>query len=349
MRDTPLLSRLFPTIAALGAALVPQVCSAVKIMPPKADVGHVPVGAIAEASLRIYWGNHEVTTTDPEITLPEWVSLKSTTTGLHERQMLDDYTELVLKFDTSVAAMHDGEIQVRYGLQKAAVPVAVSVTAPKPGRPSVLVAGSPFCVFSTDKDTDFDAWRELVKSSELNVNYLHVFHNGPTFPGLDLARFDVIVLHAAGLSWVAENEVQALQTFVAEGGRLVLAANAFLQGTVDKANSLTAPHGILMFDTELRTGDATYQTPVADDDGIRKHPLTENVNKPTFFRGSPLVVTAPNAELLAVAGMSDGYVARARFGRGEFVVIGHSLICSWVQDTSDNRTFMKNLLTLPVE
>lgn len=335
-------------ILAFSISLVHAATSCgVEIQPPKIDIGQVREGAIAEASVRVYWGNLKVREEAPTIEVPAGVTLKETSTDVHNRSTPSDYTELILSFDTKTPAMHNGEIHVQYGSQEATIPVACVVAERAVGGLQVLVADTPFTVFFTSDDSDFDAWRELVRTTATNVNYLHVPHKGPTFGDLTLSRYHVILLHVGGLFGLTDEELIRLDTFVADGGRCVLAANAFMQGSPERVNSLSAPHGIRMFDTEA-AGD--YQRHLSQGEQILRSPLTREVGKLTFFRGSPIIVTDPaKAQLIAVDRNGDGFIASARHGKGEYIVISNSLICSWVQDESDNGIFMRNLMSVPVQ
>ncbi len=325
-------------------------CRGVELSPLKIDVGEVKTGAIAEAGIRVYWGNVIARSEAATVDLPEWVKLLESSNGVQEFNAGNkDYTELILSIDTTAQGEFSGEIKVLYGAQEAVVPVSAAVVAHNPQRKNlrVLLAGSPFEPFATREDSYFDPWRELVRESGADVSYRYVAQNGSVLGETDISQYDVILLAIGGILNLSDAETEKLDLFVVQGGRLILAPQRFMVGTVDRVNTLVEPLGITVFDTEARGG---YHNDVVTGAGIAQSYLTAGVDRLKFFRGSPVAITdATTASILAFdPSGTGGFLARTVHGSGEVIVIAQSLICRWVGDSPGNGKLMQNLLTLPV-
>src|SRR5262249_2018021 len=114
-----------------------------------------------------------------------------------------------------------------------------------------LVVSSPFSAYATSNSSDFAPWHEIVKNAKLNADYWLAGGRGSPLRSKDLSEFDVIFLQDEGLAFMQKRDVENLHKFLADGGRVVVAASRFFQGTVERANELICPYGLQMVDSEL--------------------------------------------------------------------------------------------------
>lgn len=322
-----------------------------ELQPDRIDVGVVHMGATVEASAIVFWGNPKARDMQPEITSPEFVTLGSTATAVRENYKgagPSDYTEFFVAIKTDRAGEFEERIRITYGPQSAEIPVKANVVARVAGQPRVLIAETPFERYSTSESAHFNTWRAIVESSGTDVSYLSVPKRGPVLRDGDLSQYRVILLGETGLLYLSPVEVSRLEQFVRAGGRLIVAANHSIVGTMPAANKVLQRFGLEMSDTEdLRGGEV-----VVDANTISAHDLMLGVTRLTFRRASPISVADPQvATLLATTSVDAqaGFVALARFEQGEVVALGQALWWSWVNaEQSDNARFVQNLLNMPV-
>jgi len=138
------------------------------------------------------------------------------------------------------------------------------------------------------------------------------------------------------------DEISRLGSFVEKGGRLILACNAFMVGSVASANQILTNCGMRVLDRDY--GSHITVTNIAADR------LTRDVQRVEFHRASLIQITdTSKAKALALAPDGEGgfvAVSRSRAG-GEIVVLTSSLWWSWLdkfKTTSDNTQLMRNLL-----
>jgi len=137
-------------------------------------------------------------------------------------------------------------------------------------------------------------------------------------------------------------QTEQVRKFVAGGGRLILAANAFYVPTVRKANTVLSSYGLQIIDRDA--GQAVTNSRVVSD------LLTRGVRAVDFHRPSQIDVTDLSQGKLLVESEDGqgGYVAISRqTPRGEVIVLTQSLWWTWIRSDpakADNRLLLENLL-----
>ena len=158
-----------------------------------------------------------------------------------------------------------------------------------------------------------------------------------------LESFATLLLAESCLSGLDNSDVARVRAFAAKGGRVVLACNAFMVGTVSKANAILEGHGLKVVDQDYGR-DVTVTNLVSDK-------MTVGVRKLEFFRPSLVQVVDPaKGKALAIPPSGvGGLVAVSRVeGGGEIVVLGASMWWGWLHEfesRSDNVGMMRNLLS----
>ncbi|MFN0053805.1 MAG: hypothetical protein ACKV0T_16620 [Planctomycetales bacterium] len=260
--------------------------------------------------------------------------------------------DVIIALNTDRAAEYQGTIRVALGDEVIEVPVTASVLAQEPGLSRVLLVDTPIQRYSTDDASVFNPWLELVKRAKLDPHYLEIERGRPVLRELDLTKFDVVLIWGDGLFSATATDFDKLRGFVDSGGRCIVAANHFFQGSVARANEFIVPFGLRMKDEEPPGVPAVTVT-VAQD-WLAKHLLTQGVGNLKFFRPSPIAVEdEAHAELLVTAPLfpGHGFAAVAHSGRGEVVVLGISLWSYWIasemESGADNAVMLGNLLAKP--
>ncbi|MFN0053804.1 MAG: hypothetical protein ACKV0T_16615 [Planctomycetales bacterium] len=317
--------------------------------PDHLTLGTLRVGATAEASLRFFFAGDDTAGLQVIAQPPPFARITQTRLSTETYGNLGTFVvcDVILALDTTRAGELRGEVRIAIGDQVAEAPVAASLLPDEPGLSRVLLVETPFERFATNDASLFKPWLELVKTARLSPSYLEVEPGGPVLRNLDLAKFDVVLLSGTGLFYATPADFQKLSAFVQAGGRVVVAANHFFQGTVGKANEFTVPFGLRMNDEEPRESGAITVEQV----DIVPHRFSNGVKTHKFFRPSPIAVEDPaQAELLIVAPPfpDHGFAAVARSGQGEVVLLGASLWWNWLssEQTSDadNAVWLGNVL-----
>ncbi len=322
-----------------------------KTSPDRLSLGIVRVGATVEASVRVFEAGDD-TAGVPFAVVP-FPFLRVTQTRLGTQAFGDRgkfrTLDIMLSIDTAREAEYEGFLEVRLGEEHFVVPVTADVRAPEPDQARVLVLESPFSRFSTDDATLFNPWLELVKSTNIDVHYFHVDRSDSVLRETKLSEFDVVLLSGEALIFARPLDFTRLTRFMEDGGRVIVAANHFMMGSVGKANELLEPNGLRMEDVEPRESQVDI-----DESGIADDPLTAKVKSVKVFRPSPIAVTDEDAARILVACPpfpEKGFVAVAKVGNGELVVLGASLWWNWIaseqEKGADNAALLKNLLTEP--
>ena len=246
------------------------------------------------------------------------------------------FVTLDMTVDTSVPGQYAGEVEVTMKRRRATFPVRVTVREKPPDTPELLVASSPFEFYATEHGSDFEATAGLMASLPLRVNYLQ---NLPS----QLEPYRVILLADSTLVKVNVDEISRLRSFVENGGRLILACNAFMSRSVPRANEIIAGYGMEVVDDDF----GRYVT-VTD---LAPHRLTREVQRVEFHRPSLIQIT-DSSKAKALARAPDGkggFVAVSGLNTGgEFVVLTSSLWWHWLhtfKTNSDNAQLMRNILT----
>jgi hypothetical protein len=323
-----------------------------KAQPDRLSLGEVRVGATVEASLRVFADGQDTTGLAVKVEPPPFVRVKNVTLGTQSFGQfgIKVFCDVSLAIDTRRAGEHSGAVDVEVAGLKVKAPVSVTVLVREAGRTRVLVVETPFDKFSTSDGTHFATWLGIVKAARLDVDYWDVTPGQAVLRDKDLTEFDVILLAETGLIYLQEPDVERLKKFVDQGGRVVVAANAFYVGTVAKANEILIPYGLRMNATEPLLGEK-FVLKGAD---IVADALTDGVKQVNLFRTSPTAVTDPDkGKVLVVDPVvgEAGFLAVGRSRKGEVVALGVSLWWSWIGDEraggSDNARLLQNLVTKP--
>ncbi len=339
-------------IAAFGLLLLamPLFAGPLTPQPDRMAFGRVNVGAVAEGSVMVITDGKDATGLAVKIEPPPFVRI--------DRIRIDqqDYGEqkkvrcgFEIHLDTRKAGELKGDISIEFAGGKHALPVTATVAAPQKGQTRVLIVESPFQMYSTGDAKVFTRWLDLVKSANLDVQYWLAHADQPVLRGSTLENFDVVLLSEGGLFRLQDEDRKRLRRFVELGGRLIIGANAFMVGSVERANALVAPYGMKLHDEEQPFGRNAVPIPkerlVAD-------PLTKDVASLFFFRPSPISITnAKKAKLLTHFDDNVGVVAVARLDPGEVILLGDSMWWLWIsqQQISDNAKMLRLMLTKPAK
>lgn len=228
-----------------------------------------------------------------------------------------------------------GAVRLRLDQREAALPIRVRVTGmPRVGR-KLLIAETPYQSDATADGSMFDATARMLSELERGVDCRHALPE-------QLADYAALLLAESCLVRLSDVEVARVRQFAAQGGRVILACDAFMRGTVATANAILEDHGLQVLDTDY--GREVTVTNVAPD------ALTTGVRKLEFFRPSLVQVVDPaRGKALAIAPAKEGaLVAVSRLeGGGEIVVLGESMWWNWIhkfETRSDNARMLRNLL-----
>ena len=318
--------------------------------PNRLPLGSVQAGATVEAGVRVVFvGEHAP---DAKVTpqAPSWVHIKRINTS---SQLWGDLGEcLICDVSVSIDSSRVGEFRGKIGLlggnELADVPVSIKVGERAAGMARVLVVPTPFHGASTEDTAVFLPWLELVERAQLDVHYLDIDREQPVLRDLDLSRFDVVLMDGGGLFFARAEDFERLSKFARAGGRVVVGADHFMQGSVPKANEFVTPFGLKVEDRE--NGGMVQ----VEKSGIAAHELTDGIEKLGFFRASPLFVTDTAKARILVwspdpAEDEAGYVALAQVDRGEVILLGSSLWWLWIareaKSEPQNARLLRNLLT----
>jgi hypothetical protein len=250
-----------------------------------------------------------------------------------------------LRLVTRQAGEFDGVVTIRLSAHDRddhvlSIPVKATVR-PQPARWKVLITQSPFDRYSTEDGSHFAALADLtarLADQGVQIDFLQQIPKS-------LKSYDVVLLAGDSLAGLHRRAHPRIEEFVAGGGRLVLAANAFFMGTSSNANLLLAPHGLRM---ENRDAGRQLQT-----SQIHPDPLTAGISELSFFRPSRIRVTNPGrARILAAmeGETNSGFLAVSRGTEGgEVALLADSLWWLWIQSEGgrggiQNSRLLENLL-----
>jgi len=322
--------------AFLTAALTAQAAPKVR---PAVDLGSLAVGAVVEASFGVYWDDAALAKATAEVLTPKAVKILRVSTRSYVDRAL---TTVEFAVDTAAPVGIDDVFTLRCGTEAATVPLRAEVRALPSGGSRVLVAETPFETFSSDDPQTFEAWRQIVASARLDVDYRLVQAGRSTFDVGSLARVDVVLAGEGALLRLDDLQVAKLQGFVCGGGRLIVCADAFYQGTVRGANRIAEA-----FDLEIADRESTASGQV-DAAGLAKHPLTVGVDTIEVTRPSPVLLGDGSRGILLATFATPSeqpFVAMATTASGgEIVVIGDSLWWNTANQSPGFARLLRNLL-----
>jgi hypothetical protein len=325
------------------------------VQPDRLTLGEVYVGSTVEASVRLFFADTDSSDARLLVKPPQTIRVKWSEVGKQSYGSSGTFKvcDICVAVDTKAPGRRTGTILVKLGDSHNSIPVDVTILPADLGRTKVLVVATPIQRFSSSSAKTFEPWLNIVKSARLNVSSLDARRNEPVLHDPDLSDYDVILVGCDGLYWLSDGEIEKLQEFVRHGGRLIVPANFFYRGTVERANKILKPFGLSMSDSESPgLGGEEVKPPQ-----ITADPLTKGVRSLKFLRPSPIFLAdkADRARArILVAKRSDpsqGYLAVAKAGKGEVIALGISLWWNWIaSDTehgADNALLLQNLLTKP--
>jgi hypothetical protein len=309
-----------------------------QVQPDRIVFDKVYSGATVEASFLVFAAPNADGNTKFAVTAPPYVKVLRKDTDISTAgggQFLRGSVEFAL--DTSKIGEFTGQIAVQLNGTSVQVPVSASVKPQHAGLLRLLVVETPFQKFSTSDGGHFRQWTDLAASNPWDVNYLLTQRDQPVLRDLDLSDFGAVLLGPEGVWGMQPAEVKRVRAYVEDGGSLILFANAFFRGTVEKANTLLAPYGVVMADEEARdgSGEVTIEKTAIDPQLVQA-----GIERVTFFRASPATVSNPMlAKVLVKAAhvgqLEDGFVTTVNARNGKIIVIGQSLWWNWVSSGRD--------------
>jgi hypothetical protein len=226
-----------------------------------------------------------------------------------------------------------------YGTTNLIVPLSAEVIAAPPSLSSTaLVTTSPYQEFSTQDGSYFQGLASAnttLAQRGVRVDFLHELPR-------QLSLYRTILVADSEMASLTPSKTEQLKEFVAKGGRLILAANAFFVPTVPTANRLLEGYGLQIIDQDAGLAITSLQ--------VISDALTTGITNVDFHRPSLIHVTDPaQGRILVEATEGDGgFVAVSRrSSRGEVIVLTQSLWWSWIRSdpsTNGNRRLFENLL-----
>jgi len=349
----------FPAAIALlvlALSAVPAVAQpkANDVQPDRIPFGTVYAGATVEGSFQVFEPGNDAGI-PLAVEAPKFVKLRHKATHAQQFGPGNDFIVGSVEFalDTSAAGDLSGEFRVQLGEAVAKVPVSATVRPATKGLIRLLIVETPFNRHSTGHGADYKAWTDLVKDASLDVNYLLVTRGRPVLRALDLSTFDCVLLASTGLTDLQFVDIRRVRRFAEAGGRVVVSANYFFRGTVEKANAVLDGYGIQLRDEEAQGGryDVTLARSAFDPKLVKA-----GVKSAYFFRASPVAVTDDKTGrvLVKTGGVGkpgDGFVAQAMAGKGEVIALGESLWWIWIMERraagTDNARLLRWLVEPP--
>ena len=324
---------------AIGAA-----ADAGEAQPDRLNFGVVHVGAKVQGSVRIFVDPKELVSSKAKVAAPAFVQVDSVKQGTQEygQGNIKGYCDIAVTIDTANRGLVSAPMVMSVGERRVEVTARADIRPRTPDLPRILVADTPFQKYSTDDSKLFDPWLTLVERGGFDVDYLEVRSAATVFDGVELANYDTVLLSQLGLVRLNTEDIGALRRYIENGGRVILAANAIFQGTVEKANMVLGPCGLEIRDTEMPNGGAIEVGPGQ----ILRCPQTAGVKVLSFHRPSPGLVLDQDRTMVLVGcptNPDQHLVAFASAGKGQVISLGVSLWWAWV-GKADNAVLLENLL-----
>jgi hypothetical protein len=323
-----------------------------KCQPDRLTLGTVRVGSTVEASVRVLIRGDDTSGIEAKSSPPPFIRVTQTRMGTQTYGNLGTfiYCDVFVSLNTTRAGEFNGKLNVHVGGKQIEIPVTASILEKDPEATRVLLVETPIQRFSTSDASIFEPWLKLVKSAKLDVHYLEVDPALPVLRDLELSDFDVVLLGGTGIYSARDEDFEKLTAFVEAGGRVIVTANYFFRGTVEKANQFVVPLGLKMVDIESNVENLIE----LEESDIPRHKLTAGVGKLKFHRPSPVSVEDPRKGTILVETPIDpqqGFVAVSRAGKGDVVVLGTSLWWNWIasaqESGADNARLLQNLISKP--
>jgi hypothetical protein len=341
---TPCVSGLFFGCVLNLAASAYAIGDDVQLQPDRLNFGVVHVGAKVQGSVRVFLDPKAVKSAKANASGTAFVKVDSISQGTQDfgPGNTRGYCDIAVTLDTSKARKVSAPVVMTVGERRVRVPVSADIRPRKASLVRVLVADTPFQKFSTGDARLFDPWLKLVESGGFDVDYVEVRSDKTALDGIKLEQYDTVLLGELGVVRLSDDEIVNLRKYVQRGGRVILTANAFFKGTVEKANSVLLPCGLEILDSEMPLPGLIE----VGKDHISPCALTERVKALSFHRPSPGVVLHQDRTMVVVSSPAQAdqhLVAFASDGKGQVVSLGVSLWWAWV-GKADNAILLENLL-----
>lgn len=333
-------------LAVLATELVGQAdLGGVSCQPRAHDLGEVAVGSVTEFSFAVLWPDAAATHKEPELRLPDY--LRQLRVDSFEREKGKLTTVVAVALQSERARDLAETIEVRLGARTVAFPVQAKVVVRPKGGSRMLVMESPFHWQSSTEPAAFAAWRKLVATATLDVDQRLCVAGRPNVDVALLQRVDVVWLAEGALHSLRPEEQALLQGFVCGGGRLVVVAGAFLEGTPAGASRLCKPFGLRIKDVEPPVGVVA----VAAGAGLARHALTVGIESIQLDRVSPVESfgASPVTPLVQFEGDANQTFAAlvTNVSGGELIVVGDSLWWNHLARCAGFERFTRNLMSRP--
>jgi hypothetical protein len=330
--------RFLPLSALLLALLATEIYGQPRVgqaQPDRIVFDTVHAGATVEASFLVFAAPAAAGEAKFKVTAPPFVRVLRKETDLSTAGLLRGTVEFAL--DTGKVGEFAGQVAIELNATSVRVPVSASVRPQRPGLLRLLVVETPFQRFSTSDGGHFRQWTDLVAAAPWDVSYLLAYRDQPVLRDLKLSEFGAVLLGPEGVCGLTPADVKRVRAYAEDGGCVLVMANAFFRGTVEKANTLLEPYGVVMADEEAR-GEGNQVT--IENAAIAPRLVKAGVQRVTFYRASPSTVTNPMLAKVLVPAANvgkdgDGFITSANAGNGKIVVFGQSLWWSWVSSRND--------------
>ena len=321
--------------------------------PRELRLGVLREGGALEGRMRVWLSGTRLAGRTATADAPSWmritrISVESQYFGRRTGSRL--YCEVDFSVDARAAGQFNSTLRITSGAQRIDVPVTLEVRPAEAASRRVLIMTSPFDPEHTEDFAQLERWFTVLREHSLDVTYLRCDGESDVLRGLDLGHFHVLLLADDAVVQLTDADIGKLNRFVNGGGRLVLAAQALKRGSIDRAQAIVRPLGLELKDLEP-TGARLV---VCEGSSLAGHPLMHGVQSVKLMRPSPITVTdAHSARLLVQAeDGQQGWVASARLGRGEIIVLTQSQWWLWLSDEqydeSDNIRLLRNVLLEPI-
>ncbi len=347
----PLRAALFLFVLSAGRASAQPTRG--DVQPDRISFGTLYTGAVVEASFMIFEPGNDADIM-LGVTVPDFVKVLNKATHAQQFGLGNDFVcgTVEITIDTTAAGELNGEMTVTLGQATANVPISAIVKPVRPELTRLLIAATPFDRYSTKDGKAFKAWTDLVNDVPLDVSYLLVTRGKPVLRDLDLSQFDGVVLAGDGIAFLRPVDLKNVRAFAEAGGRVLVAANAFYRGTVERANWVLTRYGLQIRDEEAAGGQAV----TLGKGDLNPEVVKAGVGSLRFFRASPVAVAdATKGRVLVnsveVGEPEDGFVAIAQAGAGNVIALGESLWWNWLSESeangTDNAKLLRWLLVAP--
>ncbi|HEV7280103.1 MAG TPA: hypothetical protein VGN57_07820 [Pirellulaceae bacterium] len=345
-------SRSMLGVLSLGCC-APALAYFPPLWPPEIHIGKVRVGSQIEGTIRAHLDDVDragsVEATPPEGMIIDGIAVQSTYMLSGGAKTPQTVASVSFTVDTSEAGAREGVLKFRVGKESREIPFSVNVVPPSEGAIRTLVLFPPVSEGSQTVEV-YRPWTDMVEAGNFDVTYLDPRPRRSSLAKVDFASYDVAVLSPVGMSlgW-NEAESAALKAFLEKGGRAVLFTTGRFSPGAKSVETLLDSAGI----------DIEQGSPFGPGEGligeahIAGDPLTEGVRNLAMGNPNLIAISDPAKARLLVLHPQDGtkgFVAVAKVGEGELIVVSESSPWFWIGNPGprslDNPRLMQNFMTL---